>query len=117
MYVALFSIFNFMFYIQKFCTEHTCVLSNLETVRKIVIIHSIYYYHGFGFYTKIRKSFKHLAEIIYNHIFPSEYDKRIVLTSVKNCVKCFLKESEPLCYVKAANHVIRTPFTRRDRGL
>lgn len=112
MYVALFSVFNFMFYIENFSTEYTCVLSNLETVRKIVIIHSIYYYRGFVFYAKISKSFKHLAEITYNHIFPSEYDKEIVLTSVKNGVKCFLKESEPLRYVKAANHVIRTPFTR-----
>lgn len=87
MYVAPFSIFNF-------CSTFKICLQNIHVYfkqfgicLKTVSIQCIYHYHEFGFYIKISKSFKCLAEIIYNHIFESEYDKGIVLTRVKKCVK------------------------------
>lgn len=100
MYVTPFPIF-------KFCSTLMICLQNIHiffkqfgTCLKIVTIWCFYHYYELSFSIKISQSFKHLAEIIYNHIFQSEYDKGIVLISVKMCGKCFLKESQPLCYVK-----------------
>lgn len=43
-------------------------------------------------------------------IFQSEYDLEVVWS----CIKHLLKESDSLGYVKVANCVIRTPFTRLE---
>lgn len=48
--------------------------------------------------------------MVHNCICQSEYDLEVVWS----CVKHLLKESDALGYVKVANRVIRTPFTRSE---
>lgn len=104
-----FSIFNFC---STFCPQNTYVHLKQFRNLKILIIQCIYNSLEILVYIKIRKTFNNFVEMVCNHIFQSEYDQEVVLS----CVKCLLKESDPLGFVKVANRIIRT-FTRWGRDL